>query len=227
MQKLIRIVIIQVQDHKYYEVVYILFHTGMRISEFCGLTIKDVDLENRIVNIEHQLQRLSDMALVIEPTKTSAGTRKIPVTEDVAQCFQAIIEDREKPKVEKVVDGYTGFLFLDDKGLPLVAMHWEHRFNHMVKRYNDIYRVQMPNITPHVCRHTYCSNMAKFGMNPKTLQYLMGHSDIGVTLNTYTHLGLEDAEDELKRLEDLQNARKELERTQREKPVSQKMFKAI
>lgn len=212
---------------KYYEVVYILFHTGMRISEFCGLTIKDVDLENRIVNIEHQLQRLSDMTLVIEPTKTSAGTRKIPVTEDVTKCFQAIIEDREKPKVEKVVDGYTGFLFLDDKGLPLVAMHWEHRFNHMVKRYNDIYRVQMPNITPHVCRHTYCSNMAKSGMNPKTLQYLMGHSDIGVTLNTYTHLGLEDAEDELKRLEDLQNARKELERTQGEKTVSQKMFKAI
>lgn len=56
---------------------------------------------------------------------------------------------------------------------------------------------------------------------------IMGHSDIGVTLNTYTHLGLEDAEDELKRLEDLKNARKELERTQGEKPVSQKMFKAI
>lgn len=145
---------------KYYEVVYILFHTGMRISEFCGLTIKDIDLEHRIVNIDHQLQRLSDMTLVIESTKTSAGTRKIPVTEDVAKCFQAIIEDREEPKVEKVVDGYTGFLFLDDKGLPLVAMHWEHRFNHMVKRYNDIYRVQMPNITPHICRHTYCSNMA-------------------------------------------------------------------
>lgn len=85
----------------------------------------------------------------------------------------------------------------------------------------------MPNIMPHVCHHTYCSNMAKSGMNPKTLQYLMGHSNIGVTLNTYTHLGLEDAEDELKRLEDLQNARKELERTQGEMPVSQKMFKAI
>jgi len=50
---------------------------------------------------------------------------------------------------------------------------------------------------------------------------------IYVHTNTYTHLGLEDAEDELKRLEDLQNARKELERTQGEKPVSQKMFKAI
>ncbi len=85
----------------------------------------------------------------------------------------------------------------------------------------------MTNITQHVCRHTYCSNMAKSGMNPKTLQYLMGHSNIGVTLNTYTHLGLEDAENELKKLEDLQNARKELERTQGERPVSQKMFKAI
>lgn len=40
---------------KYYEVVYILFHTGMRISEFCGLMLKDIDLENRTVNIDHQL----------------------------------------------------------------------------------------------------------------------------------------------------------------------------
>ena len=83
--------------------------------------------------------------------------------------FQAIIEDRNAPKVEKAIDGYSGFLFYDDNGMPLVAMHWQHRFNHMVGRYNDIYRVQMPNITPHVCRHTYCSNMAKSGMNPKTL----------------------------------------------------------
>ena len=87
---------------------------------------------------------------------------------------------------EQVVEGYSGFLYLDKAGLPLVAMHWQHRMNHMVKRYNDIYKEQMPNITPHVCRHTYCSNMAKSGMNPKTLQYLMGHSDIGITLNTYT-----------------------------------------
>lgn len=212
---------------KYYEVIYILFHTGMRISEFCGLKLKDIDLENRIINIDHQLLRTSEMKYVIEATKTNAGTRKLPMTEDVFQCFQAIIEDREKPRFEKMVDGHTGFLFTDKDGMPLVAMHWEHRFNHMVKRYNDIYRVQMPNITPHVCRHTYCSNMAKSGMNPKTLQYLMGHSDIGVTLNTYTHLGLEDAAEELKRVEELADARKELEKVKGENPVSQKMFRAI
>ena len=197
---------------KYYEVVYILFHTGMRISEFYGLTLHDIDLEKRIVNIDHQLQRTSDMRYIIEPTKTNAGTRKLPIKEDVARCFAAIIEDRAAPKNEKMIDGYTGFLFYDENGMPLVAMHWEHRFNHMVKRYNEIYKIQMPNITPHVCRHTYCSNQAKAGMNPKTLQYLMEHSDIGVTLNVYTHLALEDAAEELKRMEELESARREMER---------------
>lgn len=59
----------------------------------------------------------------------------------------------------------------------------------------------IPKVMPHVCRHTFCSNMAKSGMNPKTLQYIMGHSDIGVTLNTYTHLGYEDAEEEMQELD--------------------------
>lgn len=60
----------------------------------------------------------------------------------------------------------------------------------------------VPYLTrPHVCRHTYCSNMARSGISAKTLQYLMGHSDISVTLNVYTHLGLEDAQHELKELE--------------------------
>ena len=166
------------------------------------------------------------MTLYVEQTKTEAGRRVIPITEEVAECFRAIIEDRPAPKREKMIDGYTGFLFLDKNDNPLVAMHWQHRMKSMVNKYNDIYRVQMPSITPHVCRHTYCSNMAKSGMNPKTLQYLMGHSDISVTLNVYTHVGLEDATDELKKMETVENARKEME-GEKEKPVTQKMFRAI
>lgn len=208
---------------KYYEAVYILFHTGLRISEFCGLTLSDIDLQNKVLNISHQLQRTSDSTYRIESTKTKAGTRKLPLTNDVAECFRAIIEDREPPKRERIIDGYTGFLYYDTNGMPLVAMHWEHRFKHMVKRYNEIYRLQMPSITPHVCRHTYCSNMAKSGMNPKTLQYLMGHSDIGVTLNTYTHLGLEDAQEELGRIAEIENARKEIDKLGGEQ--TQEMFR--
>jgi integrase len=68
--------------------------------------------------------------------------------------------------------------------------------------------------------------MAKSGMNPKMLQYLMGHSDISVTMNVYTHIGFDDAEEELKRLEDFRKAQAEVEKKD-EKPMSQKMFKVI
>lgn len=226
MRKFLKFVHDDVVYCKYYEVVYILFHTGLRISEFCGLTLKDIDLDKQIINIDHQLQRTAKMEYLIEETKTEAGKRRLPITEDVADMFRAIIEDKEPPKVEKVIDGYSGFLFYDENDMPLVAMHWQHRFNHMVGRYNDIYRVQMPNITPHVCRHTYCSNQAKAGMNPKTLQYLMGHSDISVTMNVYTHINFDDAEEELRKLEKFRKAQAEVEK-KNEKPLSQKMFKAI
>lgn len=136
----------------------------------------------------------------IEETKTSAGTRYIPMTEEVRECFKKIITNRKHPKVEPIKDGFTGFLFYDKNNNPRVALNWEKYFHYALEKYNRIYRVQLPAITPYVCRHTYCSNMARAGMNPKTLQYLMGHIDIGVTLNTYTHLGAKDAKEELERL---------------------------
>ena len=86
----------------------------------------------------------------------------------------------------------------------------------------------MINITPHVCRHTYCSNQAKAGMNPKTLQYLMGHSDIAVTLNVYTHVGLEDAENELRKMQTFEEERKEMGISDKDdKPLKQTMFKVV
>lgn len=186
---------------KYYDPIYILFHTGMRISEFVGLTLSDVDSQNRIINIDHQLQRKRDMTYIIEDTKTTSGTRQLPMTEDVYACFKRIIENRPSPKIEPTIQGKSGFLYLDKNGMPMVALHWEKYFEHICEKYNGLYKEQLPKITPHVCRHTYCSNMAKRGMNPKTLQLLMGHRDLCTTLGTYTHFDLEDIRKELKKVE--------------------------
>ena len=185
---------------RYYEGIYILFKTGMRISEFCGLTIHDIDMEERTIDINHQLQRLSDMEYIIEPTKTNSGKRVLPMTQDVYECFQTILKNRKAPKKEPMVGKYVGFLYLDKNGMPMVALHWQKYFDHICEKYNKIYREQIPKITPHVCRHTYCTNMALAGMSPKTLQYLMGHSEIGVTLDVYTHVSFEDARDEVEKM---------------------------
>lgn len=87
MRKFLKFVHDDVVYCKYYEVVYVFLNTGMRISEFCGLTMRDIDLEKRTINIDHQLQRTSKREYVIEPTKTNAGTRVIPMTNEVTEMF--------------------------------------------------------------------------------------------------------------------------------------------
>lgn len=193
---------------QFHDGIYLLFKTGLRIGEFCGLTLKDIDLEKRTINVDHQLQYVGNKGKYIEKTKTDAGTRVLPMSDDVYETIKRVVSSRKKPKVETMIDGYTGFLFLDNRGKPMMPYQWEKKFQHSVEKYNKIYRVQLPKITPHVCRHTFCTNMAKRGISVETLKYLMGHTDISVTSNVYTHLKLEDAQREMERLERIEKEMK-------------------
>ena len=170
---------------RYYDGIYILFHTGLRISEFVGLTISDIDFEKRRINVDHQLQRKRNMEYIIEETKTDAGVMQIPMTDDVYDCFQRIIANRKKPKVEPMIDGKIGFLYLDKNEMPMVALHWEKYFQHIREKYNSIYKVQMPIITPHSLRHTFCTRLCERETNLKVIQSIMGHKDIQTTMDIY------------------------------------------
>ena len=64
---------------------------------------------------------------------------------------------RKKSKVEPNVDGYCGFLVLDKNDRPYLANHWEKRFQYALGKYNRTFKEELPEITPHVCRHTYCT----------------------------------------------------------------------
>ena len=177
---------------KYYDGIFILLNTGLRISEFVGLTKADLDFKNKKIKVDHQLQRYAKVGYQIVDTKTDAGTREVPMIPEVEEAFKRVLANRPKLKVEPMIDGYSGFIWIDKDDNPMVANHWEKYFQHIVEKYNSIYKVQLPKITPHVLRHTFCSRMAAKGMNPKVLQNIMGHSDISVTLNTYTDLEFED-----------------------------------
>ena len=212
---------------KYYDEFVVLLETGMRVSEFCGLTRKDLDFKNRRIRVDHQLIRERGGKYYVEETKTSSGRRFLPMNETVYASLEKMLERRPTVKAEPMVDGYSGFIMLDKNGNPKVALHIENEMRWAMKKYKKLHPDSpLPHITPHVCRHTYCSNMAKSGMNPKTLQYLMGHSDISVTMNVYTHIGFDDAEEELKRMEEFRKAQAEVEQ-KKEKPMSQKVFKVV
>ena len=186
--------------YRYYESIYVLFNTGLRISEFCGLTIDDIDFESMTIKVDHQLQRTSDMEYMVDRPKSEKGIRFVPMTNKVAECFKNIINRRITPVKEPVIDGFSGFVFLDRNGQPTVARHWQNYIQRIRQKYNKTHDVPIPEVTPHVCRHTFCSKMARSGINPKTLQYIMGHADISLTLNTYTHVTLNDVNTELHRV---------------------------
>ncbi len=199
----------------------------MRVSKFYGLTFKNLYFENRRINVEHQLLRTRNGEYKIGVTKSMSGRRYIAMDDDVYASLKNMIANRPKAKIEMVVDGYSGFIMLDKNEKPKVALHIENEWRWSLKKYAKLHPDEpLPHITAHVCRHTYCSNMAKLGMNPKTLQYLLGHSDISVTMNVYTHIRFDDAEEELKRMEEFSKAQAEVEQ-KNEKPMSQKMFKVV
>lgn len=185
---------------QYYDALYILFHTGLRISEFAGLTVADVDMEHRKIMVDHQLLRDQDGIYYISDTKTVSGRREIPMSDDVYMYFRHLITNRPTPKIAQIIDGKCGFFFLNEKGMPLTGQDWSNRFRAIWAKFAKVSGAQMPKVTPHVCRHTFCSNMARGGMNPKALQYIMGHANVSITLDTYTHVGFQDAEIEMRRV---------------------------
>lgn len=179
---------------KYYDEIVILLGTGLRISELYGLTKSDIDFKERRIRVERQLTRTRNCEYYIKKPKTDSGERFIPMDDTVYQAFQNVFKNHNTPKVEMLIDGCSGFLFLDKDGKPKVAGHLEHAMKRIVDNYNKSHDDKLPSITPHVLRHTFCTEMANAGMEIKSLQYLMGHADAYTTLNTYTHSSYAAAE---------------------------------
>ena len=175
------------QDN-YYDDIVILMGTGLRVSELYGLTKKDVDFKKRLIFIDHQLCRTAEKPYFVKSPKTSSGVRCIPMSDVVYMALKRVVANRQSPTVELLVDGYSGFLFLDKAGMPKVAMHLENYMRGMQKKMERIYGKSFPRVTPHVLRHTFCTNMQRAGIDVKSPQYLMGHSNVSVTLDVYTHV---------------------------------------
>lgn len=178
---------------KRYNELCILLGTGLRISELYGLTLSDLDFEQRKIVVNKQLIKHTDGRYEIVPPKTASGVRTVPMTDDVRDALCRAIDDRKKQKSDPCVDGHSGFLFITTRGHPRVSGSLQITCGIIEKEYNTLYTDQI-KLTPHVLRHTFCTNLEMSGINIKCLQYVMGHSKADVTLNTYTHVTYADVE---------------------------------
>lgn len=185
-----------VQDHggNYYDDIVILLGTGLRVSELYGLTRSDLDFDRRCIHVRRQLCRTAEKPYFVTLPKTKSGIRNIPMTDAVYMALMRVVRSRTSPKAELLVDGHSGVLFLDKSGMPKVAMHLENYMRGIPKRFEEVYGKPIPKITPHVLRHTFCANVQHAGLDVKSLQYLMGHSNASVTLDVYTRSSFDSVE---------------------------------
>ena len=186
---------------KYYNLIYILLNTGLRVSELCGLRISDIDFIHRYISVERTLNRF-EKAYVITSPKTQSGIRRIPMSREVFLSMREIVEIRLCRSQSIEVNGITDFLFVDKKGLPLLPNHIEKYFQRICEKFHvkNNYKI---NVTPHICRHTFCTNMVRRGMKPKILQYIMGHSKVETTLRYYVHVDYDQVAEEIERVMNL------------------------
>lgn len=184
---------------KYYDDVLILLKTGLRISELCGLTRSDLDFKNHTIRINHQLLKDKDGFYIAEP-KTKSGVRNVPMSEETEKAFQRVLKRKQKPKL-KEIDGYRNFLFISPNGYPMQEGSYKSALNGVVKKYNKSHKkTPLPKITPHSLRHTFCTQLSQKNMNPKNLQYIMGHASITITLDLYAHASEAGANKEMRSL---------------------------
>lgn len=171
---------------KYYNAIVVLLYTGLRISELCGLTVSDIDFEQGFIRVNHQINYDKGKYSINEP-KTDSGIREIPMLEPVRKALMDEIKGRIDVQ-QILIDGYSDFVFLNQKSLPMYAHCYSNAFSSLIKKYNKYHKGnELPLITPHTLRHTFCTNRANKKITPNTLQYIMGHKNITMTLGYYTH----------------------------------------
>ena len=184
--------------NKYFNEIVLLLNIGVRISELYGLTKADLDFENREFHINKQLLLTENGVRYVEKPKTETGFRTLPMTDTIYNCFQTALRTRIVKKGEPRVDGYEGFVFLCKTGAPKVAQNLEASLERAMKKYCKVRKGSIPpTVTPHVLRHSFCTNMATAGLNIKSLQYVMGHSDANMTLNVYAHSDRKQAAEQM------------------------------
>lgn len=192
----------------YHPMLVFMIGTAVRCGEAIGLTWNDIDFKEREISINHQLiykKRKGGYGFYADNPKTEAGVRIIPMTREV---HKALLEQRERQmsrgwNTNVVIDGYSDFVFSTKNKNPMMPSALNNFLLNIVNKYNhrENKKIQMPHISAHILRHTGCTRMAEAGIDPKVLQYIMGHSKIAVTMEVYNHVSTERGHAEMERLE--------------------------
>ena len=198
-------------------IVTVLLGTGMRIGECLGLTWDDVDFEKRFISVNHNL---TDRPVGpehkcerhIQTPKTEAGTRLIPIVDEVMDAF--LLEYQIQKCIgfcEEEVDGYSGFIFCTSEHKAYQAPAVNQALHRATDAYNEQERAAaklegrepliIPSFSAHNLRHTFCTRLCENESNLKVIQDIMGHADIQTTMDIYAECTTEKKQEVMTNLQ--------------------------
>lgn len=198
-----------------YPMLKFMLSTGARLGETLGITWDDIDFENRMISINHQLlyrKKDGKCQFYISPPKNKKE-RIIPISQSLYETLKQYRADTYFVNQVSEFNGYKGFLFLNKNGnlnKPATitrAFHGIRAEYNKAEEENALFEnrepLYIPDFTPHILRHTFCTRMAESGMDIKVLQEIMGHSNIQVTMNIYNHVNEDRLISEFNRVDNI------------------------
>lgn len=157
-------------------------YTGMRIGELCALRWQDIDIEKRILTVNHTIQRIQDFSggkktkLIITEPKSQSSKRTIPVPD----CLIPMLKE-----LKSKADSYV----LTGSCKPIEPRTMQYRFKRILGNVN------LPSYRFHSLRHCMASSAIAAGFDVKTLSEILGHSSVQITLDRYVHSSFDHKRD--------------------------------
>ncbi len=169
------------KGHSYENQYRFALQTGLRTGELVGLKWDDIDLKKGLLKVQRSLEYRHSVGVWKEgPPKSKAGYRTIPLTDEAIRILKCQKEKNSHIKVISIE--WKDQVFLSRKGEPVKNSTYD----------SELFRIcdkaGIKRFSMHVLRHTFATRCIEGGMIPKTLQQIMGHANIMITMNRYVHI---------------------------------------
>ena len=165
------------KSHRLHAVFVVSIGTGMRQGEVFGLQWENVDLENGVIAVRHNLEEIQGR-LRLKTPKSKSGKRSIELPKTVVS---ALWDHRARMMTEGFAGG--SYVFVDVNGNPLRKSNFDRQVWKPIRKAAEI-----PEVRWHDQRHTHATMLLEQGVHPKVVQERLGHSSIRLTLDTYSHV---------------------------------------
>lgn len=181
------------EKSNYYRQYLFILQTGLRIGELTGLKWEDVNFDKKTISVQRSVKAHSTDNITVSEPKSMSGYRTIPLTDLAYNILNDIKKERKKEKIINLE--FKDYIFLNKSGKPIINMAYGKNLVSLCKR------AGIEKISPHTLRHTFATRCIEANMRPKTLQQILGHSNISVTMDLYVHVTEEAKEQEFLKFE--------------------------